>query len=74
MDEPLTPHATIPRPADVAAALAEIEATEPVTIDPSRFARIGGEVVPLPRVAEAACESPRLSTLQDLSEEPDTDA
>lgn len=53
MSEPLTPHATIPRPADVAAALADIERTEPTTIDPARFARVGGEVVPLPPVAEA---------------------
>lgn len=68
MSENLTPHATIPRPADITAALANIEQTEPRTLDPSRFARVGGEVVPLPPVAEAACEVEYASVLQKLAE------
>lgn len=40
MSQPLTPIATIPRPADVAAALEIVQATEP-------------EILP---VAEAACD------------------
>jgi len=54
MSEPLTPFATHPPRSAIDAALAEIERTEPTTIDPARFARVGGEVVPLPPVAEAA--------------------
>lgn len=42
MTDPLTPHATIPRPADVAAALEIVRATEP-------------EILP-PLVAEAVCD------------------
>lgn len=54
MSENLTPIATIPRPADVSAALRIVEQTEPDCLDPSRFARVGGEVVPLPPMAAVA--------------------
>lgn len=51
---PITPVSTIPHPATISEALREIEQSEPVTLDPSRWARVAGEVVPLPPVAEAA--------------------
>lgn len=48
-------------------ALAAVIATEPDTIDPTYFARVGGEMVPVyVPAAESAVESPRLSTLQQI--------
>ena len=47
---PITPVSTIPHPATISEALRELDVSEPWYLDSLRWARVAGEVIPLPPV------------------------